>query len=77
MGKYFTNGDKILQAVLSDQRLSKYAEYSPADFETISDALNSENRIVCAVAKIIDGNERKLTEKEIYNEVSNYLKKKI
>jgi len=77
MTKYLTNGDKILQAVLSDQRLCEYAGYSPTDFETISDALDSDNPIVCAVAKIIDGNERNLTEREIYNEVSNYLKQTI
>jgi len=77
MVKYLTNGDKILQAVLSDQRLSEYAEYSPAEFETISEALDSDNPVVCAIAKIIDGNQRKSTEKEIYNEVSNYLKQTI
>jgi hypothetical protein len=77
MVKYLTNGDKILQAVLSDQRLSEFAEYSPAEFETISEALDSDNPVVCAIAKIIDGNERKSTEKEIYNEVSNYLKQTI
>lgn len=77
MAKYLTNGDKILQAVLSDQRLYEYAEYNVSDFETISEALDSENPIVCAVAKIIDGNERNLTEREIYNEVSNYLKQNI
>ncbi|MEA4839756.1 MAG: hypothetical protein VB110_01975 [Bacteroidales bacterium] len=77
MAKYLTNGDKILQAVLSDQRLCEYAEYNVADFETISEALDSDNPIVCAIAKIIDGNERNLTEKEIYNEISNYLKQTI
>lgn len=77
MAKYLTNGDKIVQAVLSDQRLCEYAEYNPADFETISDALDSDNPIVCAIAKIIDGNERNLTEREIYNEVSNYLKQTV
>ena len=77
MVKYLTNGDKILQAVLSDQRLSKYAEYKPVEFETISEGLDSDNPVVCAIAKIIDGNERKSTEKEIYNEVSNYLKQTI
>lgn len=77
MAKYLTNGDKILQAVLGDQRLCTHAGYNPADFETISEALDSDNPIVCAIAKIIDGNERKSTEKEIYNEVSNYLKQTI
>lgn len=77
MAKYLTNEDKILQAVLSDQRLCEYGEYNPTDFETISDALDSDNLIVCAVAKIVDCNERNLTEREIYNEVSNYLKQTI
>lgn len=77
MAKYLTNGDKILQAVLRDQRLCGFAEYRPADFETLSVALDSDNPIVCAIAKIIDGNERNSTEKEIYNEVSNYLKQTI
>lgn len=77
MAKYLTNGDKILQAVLSDQKLSEYAEYNISDFETIADALDSDIPILCALAKIIDGSEHKQTEKEIYNEVSNYLKQTI
>jgi hypothetical protein len=77
MAKYLTNEDKVLQAVLSDQKLCEFAEYNVADFETISDALDSDNPIVCAIAKIIDGNERSLTEREIYNEVSNYLRQTI
>ncbi|NCB83965.1 MAG: hypothetical protein EOM44_05640 [Bacteroidia bacterium] len=77
MAKYLTNGDKVLQAVLSDQKLCEFADYNVADFETISEALDSDNPIVCAIAKIIDGNERSLTEREIYNEISNYLKQTI
>lgn len=77
MAKYFTNGDKVLQAVLSDERLINHGDYNPADFDTISEALDSDNAVVCVVAKIIDGHERKLTDKEIYNEVSNYLKQPI
>lgn len=77
MAKYLTNGDKVLQAVLSDQKLCEFAEYNVAEFETISEALDSDNPIVCAIAKIIDGNERSLTEREIYNEVSNYLRQTI
>lgn len=77
MAKYLTNGDKVLQAVLSDQKLCEFADYNVADFETISEALDSDNPIICAIAKIIDGNERSLTEREIYNEISNYLKQTI
>lgn len=74
MAKYSTNGDKVLQAVLSDERLINYANYNPADFETIDEALCADNALVCAVAKIIDCKEHKSTDREIYNEVTNYLK---
>lgn len=77
MAKYFTNGDRILQAVLGDNKLSDYAKYDQDDFETIAEALDSDNPIVFVIAKIIDGSEHKLSEKEIYNEVSNYLKQSI
>lgn len=74
MGKYLTNGDKILQAVLSDERLIDYANYSPSEYETISEALCSDNALVCSVAKIIDGKDNNLTDREIYIEITNYLK---
>jgi hypothetical protein len=74
MAKYFTNGDKVLQAVLSDERLINQVDYNPADFATITEALDSDNAVVCAVAKIIDGKENNATDREIYNEVTNYLK---
>lgn len=74
MAKYFTNGDKVLQAVLSDERLINQGDYNPADFDTITEALDSDNAVVCAVAKIIDGKENNATDREIYNEVTNYLK---
>ena len=64
----------MLQTVLSDLKLSEYGEYNPVDYDTIEDALKSENAIVVAVAKIIQGIQRNSSEKEIYNEVSNYLK---
>ena len=74
MAKYLTNSDKVLQAVLSDEVLINHVDYNPTDFETIAEALSSDNPVVCAVAKIIDGKEHNSTEKEIYNEVTNYLK---
>jgi hypothetical protein len=69
-----TNSDKMLQTVLCDQKLSAYGEYNPIDYDTIEEALKSENAIVVAVAKVIQGLQRNSSEKEIYNEVSNYLK---
>ena len=69
-----TNSDKMLQIVLSDERLIAYGEYNIADYETMDKALSSENAVVVAVAKIINGLRMNSSENEIYNEVSNYLK---
>lgn len=44
---------------------------------SISDALDSDIAIIQAIAQIINRNEEKATEKEIYNEVSNYLRANI
>lgn len=75
MENRFTNSDRMLQTVLSDEKLIAYGEYNVADYETIDQALDSDNPVVVAVAKIINGLRRNSSENEIYNEVSNYLKK--
>ena len=70
------NEDKMLQLVLSDNRLSSFYDYETEDFLTIEDALKAENPIVVTVAKIIKGVGGKLDKgvhKEVYNEVFNYL----
>lgn len=74
MDNRFTNSDMMLQTVLSDEKLIAYGEYNVADYETIDQALNADNPVVVAVAKIINGLRRNSSENEIYNEVSNYLK---
>lgn len=71
-----TNKEKMLQLVLSDTKLSSFYEYNPDQFSTIEEALNSDNPIIVAVAKIIEGvarNSDKSGFKETYNEVVNYL----
>ena len=81
MVTHYTNGDRILQAVLADPKLAELAdpklaelgEYIPTGDETVADALDSENATIRAVAMIIDGNENQYTPKEIYTQVSNYL----
>lgn len=77
MDNRFTNSDRMLQTVLSDEKLIAYGEYNVADYQTIDQALNADNPVVVAVAKIINGLRRNLSENEIYNEVSNYLKTNI
>lgn len=74
MDNRFTNSDMMLQTVLNDEKLIAYGEYNVADYETIDQALNADNPVVVAVAKIINGLRRNSSENEIYNEVSNYLK---
>ncbi|MDR3341031.1 MAG: hypothetical protein LBT25_13270 [Candidatus Symbiothrix sp.] len=72
-----SNEDKMLQLVLSDTNLSSFYEYNADDFPTIKDALESDNSLVVAVAKIIrgiKGNSDKSVHKEVYSEVFNYLK---
>lgn len=73
MAIHYTNGDRILQAVLADSKLAELGGYTPTGDETIADALDSENIIIRAVAMIIEGNENQYTPKEIYTQVSNYL----
>lgn len=73
MATHYTNGDKILQAVLADPKLAELGDYTPTGNETIADALDSENTTIRAVAMIIDGNENQYTQKEIYTQVSNFL----
>ncbi len=77
MESRFTNSDRMLQIVLGDEKLIAYGEYNVADYETIDQALNADNPVVVAVAKIINGLRKKSSENEIYNEVSNYLKNNI
>lgn len=75
-----TNEDKMLQLVLSDSKLISFYEYNPEEFQTIKDALDADNPVVVAVAKIIigvAGNTDKNTQKEVYNEVFNYLNQNI
>lgn len=77
MSTYQSNGDKILQAVIADERLIKFYDYNPDDYSSISKALESDIAVIQAIAQIINRNEQKANEREIYNEVSNFLKSNI
>ena len=77
MSTYQTNGDKILQAGIAEEQLIHFYGYNPDDYSSISDALYSDIPVIQAIAQIISQNEQKATEREIYNEVSNFLKSNI
>lgn len=77
MSTYQTNSDKILEAVIADERLVSFYGYNPENFSSMSDALDSDVAVIQAIAQIINRNEQKATEREIYNEISNFLKSNI
>ena len=71
-----SNEDKMLQLVLSDNNLSSYYEYNADEFQSVADALNADNPVVVAVAKIIRGvaeKSDKSVQKSVYDQVFNYL----
>ncbi len=71
-----TQKDKMLRMVLDDQKLREAYGYAQDDYETIHDALSSENAIVVAVAKIImelNGSDDPTEQKRVYKTVFTYL----
>ena len=68
---YTSNNDKMLEAVLTDPDLMKFGDYNPAE------AIDSDNVVVSAVAQIIKRSAEQATEKEIYKEVTEYLKRNV
>ena len=71
-----TNQEKMLSLVLSDANLIKFYELETSEILSISDALNSKQPIIVAIAKIIkglNGSDVSSKQKEVYKEVFNYL----
>ena len=74
---YKRNEDKMLQAVLMDERLMKYGTYSASQIGSIYQALDSDNYIINAVAQIIKRTGEGATEKELWKEINEYLKRNV
>lgn len=74
---YTTNNDKMLEAVLTDPDLMKFGEYNPASVSSIYQAIDSDNIVVSTVAQIIKRSSEQATEREIYKEVTEYLKRNV
>ena len=74
---YTSNNDKMLEAVLTDPDLMKFGDYNPAEVTSIYRAIDSDNIVVSAVAQIIKRSAEQATEKEIYKEVTEYLKRNV
>ena len=67
----------MLQAVLLNQRLMKVGNYTPADIGTLYTALNSDNYIINAVAQIIKRAGEGASERELWKEINDYLKRNV
>ncbi len=74
---YRRNDDKMLQAVLMDEHLMKYGNYSASQIGSIYQALDSDNYIINAVAQIINRTSEGATEKELWKEINEYLKRNV
>lgn len=87
-----TNQDKMLQLVLSNERLWKEYNTSkrrdpstglledkacPFEESTMKEALRSDNPIVVTIAKIIEGVSSKQGDSAVYKDIISYLKSNI
>ncbi len=72
-----TQKDKMLQMVLDDPKLQELYEYTRKDYdEGVYEAINSNNAIVSAVARIIielNGSDDPSEQKRVYQTVFKYL----
>lgn len=74
---YISNNDKMLQAVLLNERLMKVGNYTPADIGTLYTALDSDNYFINAVAQIIKRAGEGASERELWKEINDYLKRNV
>ena len=71
-----TNKERMLHLVLDDKKLQELYEYDKSEYEDLYTAMNSENVVVAAVARIIknlDGSTDESDQKKVYMTVFNYL----
>lgn len=72
-----TNNEKILQAVLLDERLMEFGGYTSEDIGNIYQAMDSENYVISTVAQIISRTSEGATERELWKEINDYLKRNV
>lgn len=71
-----SNKERMLHMVLDDPKLQELYDYDKSEYEDLYQALNSENVIVAAVARIIkylDGSTDDSDQKKVYMTVFNYI----
>jgi hypothetical protein len=71
-----TNKERMLHMVLDDKKLQELYEYDKSEYEDLYTAMNSDNVVVAAVARIIknlDGSTDESVQKKVYMTVFNYI----
>ena len=71
-----TNKERMLHMVLDDAKLQELYDYDKSEYEDLYQALNSENVVVVAVARIIkdlNGSTEDSDQKKVYMTVFNYI----
>lgn len=71
-----TNKERMLHMVLDDKKLQDLHNYDKSEYEDMYTALNSNNIVVAAVARIIknlDGSTDESDQKKVYMTVFNYI----
>ena len=72
-----SNSDKMLAAVLMCPELMKFGNYDMRDISSIYQAVNSDNYVVSAFARIIMRTSEDASENEIYKEITDFLKRNV
>lgn len=71
-----TNKERMLHMVLDDKKLQELYDYDKSEYEDLYTAMNSDNVVVAAVARIIknlDGSTDESAQKKVYMTVFNYI----
>jgi len=71
-----TNKERMLHMVLDDPKLQELYGYDKSEYEDLYTAMNSDNVVVAAVARIIknlDGSLDESVQKKVYMTVFNYI----
>lgn len=67
----------MLQAVLSNDELRKFGNYTLAEVSTLYKALDSDNYVINAVAQIIKRTDEEASKSGLWREINDYLKKNV
>ena len=71
-----TNQERMLHMVLDDKKLQELYDYDESEYEDMYSAINSDNVVVAAVARIVkelDGSTDETVQRSVYMKVFNYI----